>query len=294
MGYHLWKSRTTGYRRRGTRSAELRQIYELGLTTKALYEPLQCCRPDDSPDNVLNEMVRLSFDVVGAAEPGHPNPVGYITKSDLEGKSCRDAIRAFSYSELVADSTPIIDLFQTLGTNERLFVLVGTHVHGIVTRADLQKPPTRLVLFGLISLLELHLTFWIRREYPDDSWREVLKPARLEAAAKILELRRLRNEDLSEFNCLQFCDKRELAVRAQVIRDRLALKSKNSAEEFLKTAEGLRDRLAHSAADLVEGDSWHSIAELIKGVETSLAASDNAVDNLPLEEGAESVFATSF
>lgn len=42
---------------------------------------------------------------------------------------------------------------------------------GIVTFADLNKPPVRVYLFGLVSLLEVHLRFWIRTAYSDGSWK---------------------------------------------------------------------------------------------------------------------------
>ena len=44
---------------------------------------------------------------------------------------------------------------------EFIYVLKGGSIEGIVTRADINKPIVRIYLFGLISLCELHLNYWI-------------------------------------------------------------------------------------------------------------------------------------
>jgi hypothetical protein len=43
MGFQLWTSPVTGYRRAGTRLRELRHLFEDGITARAILEPLQCC-----------------------------------------------------------------------------------------------------------------------------------------------------------------------------------------------------------------------------------------------------------
>src|SRR6266404_1948569 len=255
MSYQLWVSPSTGYRRRGTRVAELRRLFEQGLTTTVLYEPLRCCHLDDPQDGVSEEMKRLGFDVVGVIEAKGKSPVGYVAGVDLERKTCREALRPFAQSDLVTDSTPLLDLLEVLASSERRFVLARNRVHGIVTRADLQKPPVRILLFGLISLLEMHLTFWAKAAYRGDHWTQGLKAERTKTAAAILKLRAQRNEQISLFDCIQFCDKRDLAIGNDMIREQMKLGSKKTAGKLLRAAERLRDRLAHSQADLAGPDS---------------------------------------
>ena len=280
MSYQLWISPITGYRRRGTRTAELRNVYEQGLTTRILYEPLRCCHLDDPAHEVRDEMARLDFDVVGALEKEQGGAVGYVTREDLTERGCREAMRPFAHADLVSDSTPLIDLLQALSSTERLFVLAGNRVRGIVTRADLQKPPMRVLLFGLISMLEMHLTFWVATEYPGEAWKQALSPKRVEAARALLEQRKQHNEEISEFDCIQFCDKRDLAIDKDVVRERMQLGSKNAAGKVLRAAEELRNGLAHSLGELATSESWPELASLVKSIEGFLTASDQAVEEM--------------
>lgn len=43
MGYELWTSPITGYRRKGTRFSELRAVIGAGVQARSIFEPLQCC-----------------------------------------------------------------------------------------------------------------------------------------------------------------------------------------------------------------------------------------------------------
>jgi hypothetical protein len=161
---------------------------------------------------------------------------------------------------------------------ERLFVLIANNIQGIVTRADLQKPPVRVLLFGFLSLFEMHLSHWIQRCYPNDTWRTRLNPSRLEGAHQLWEERKARNEEISEFECLQFCDKRELVLANREIRERLGLGSKTAAGKLLRRAERQRDKIAHSQMDLETGDSWSDIIQMIRSIEKAIHESDTAIE----------------
>ena len=78
----------------------------------------------------------------------------------------KDHLQTIRPDDLISDSTELADLFKVLGIRPSVFVLAGSAVTGIVTRADLNKPPLRIYLFGLISLLEMHLLYWVRSEFP--------------------------------------------------------------------------------------------------------------------------------
>ena len=167
---------------------------------------------------------------------------------------------------------------KALQTKQGVFVLVATDVKGIVTRADLNKPPVRVYLFGLVSLLEMHLGFWVRRTYDGDSWKERLGKKRLDAANALQAERQARNEEITLFDCLQFCDKRDLFLAGRDLRAKLDLGGKKHVDSLLKKAEDLRNRLAHSQQDLVQGTSWQSLIEVVEGLEALVHRSDDAVE----------------
>jgi hypothetical protein len=126
-----------------------------------------------------------------------------------------------------------------------------------------------LLLFGLVTLLEMNLLRLVRLYYPSDSWQKVLKSDRLEAAQKLWRESQERNEATDLLDYLQFCDKRELVLNQAELFDKLGLKSKRSGERFLKSAEHLRNRLAH-AQNLVSGSSWQELISLAEGLERLL------------------------
>lgn len=145
----------------------------------------------------------------------------------------------------------------------RLFVGDERGVSEIIAREDLQRAPVRLWLIGLATLIEMHLLRFVRAYYPAESWRQQLSPARLEAARRLLRQRQARHEAVDLADCLEFCDKRDLALRHPAIRARLGFPTRRAAERVLGRVELLRDRLAH-AQDLVAGTSWPDLIDLAR------------------------------
>jgi hypothetical protein len=223
-------------------------------------------------------LCQRDFDVAGVQFRREGPVIGFAAASDLQSGLVKEHLRPLTADLLISDSTPLPGVLAFLKKRERAFVLIGPQVRGIVTRADLSKPPVRVYMFGLLSLLEMHLAFWIRVEYGDGSWQTKLKKPRLDAAKKIHAERQARNEDVSLLDCLQFCDKRDLVVGNDDLRDQLNLKSRKEALSLLKRAEHLRNILAHSQQDIVQGTSWEKTIQLVECVEAVVLASDQRVE----------------
>jgi hypothetical protein len=133
-------------------------------------------------------------------------------------------------------------------------------VAGIVTRADMQKPPVRMWLFGIATLIELRYARMIEQFCPDGSWRQYLSAGRLKKAEDLLTERRRRHQDLTLLDCLQLSDKGQIVARDERIRSQTIFSSRGQAEEGVKMLEGLRNSLAH-AQDIVSCD-WDAIVRL--------------------------------
>lgn len=263
---NLWRSRRTGRKRRGTAVSELRSLFEDGITVAAICEQLYCvARSADSID-IARQLREFDFDVAGIA-PDDMSPVdGYLRREDLTYGTCGDNALTFHETDLISDSTPLIDVLSALRTTPHRFVLDGLRISSIVTRADLQKPPIRILIFGLITLLEMNLSHLIRALYPDDDWQQKLSNARLEAASTRMKQRKERNEELELIDCLQFCDKRDLLKKHEKARTILDFSSEENAVQRLKLIEWLRDRVAH-AQDLTSGSSWEEVIDTVADAE---------------------------
>jgi hypothetical protein len=278
MGYQLWTSPVTGVRRRGTRFAELRSLIAAAVNARAILEPLRCCPVEAPAGEMRRALETKGFDVAGVQEKRGGPVLGYVEAAQLIGDRVSDHVLPVSAGQLISDATALGDVLLALRERKWVFVVVGASGRGIITRADLNKPPVRIYLFGLISLLEMHLRYWVQVSYGENGWQTALKPERLEAASKLQEERRKRNDQISLLACIQFGDLRKLAVDQTTIRTTLKLASKSKANDLLEDAVELRDRLAHSQDDLVEGKTWEGLIDLTVAVENLVTTSDQAVE----------------
>jgi hypothetical protein len=277
MGYQLWTSTDKGYRRTGTHLKELRNLFESGITARAILEPLESCFLDDDAVEIAKILQGRDFDVAGVQEGPQGHVIGFVLRDSLKDGNVRNHFNKMTSEHLISDATPLASLLSIFKTRRHVFVLAGQHVTGIITRADLTKPAMRVYLFGLISLLDMHLTYWVKDSYPEDAWKGRLSSSRLKKSEQLLALRRSRAQQTDLVDCLQFCDKRDL-ILAHEVCTRLCLGEKNTAEKRLRDAEDLRDLLAHSQQDLTEGSSWAEVIEVIEWVEAVVHASDDLVE----------------
>ncbi|PAU95395.1 hypothetical protein CK503_04150 [Aliifodinibius salipaludis] len=279
MGYQLWTSPLTGYRRKGTRLSEIRNLFEEGITAKAILEPLKSCPMDADSQEMYKRLEKLDFDVAGVKENKESRVAGFIYKNDLKDSDLvGDAIIDLTPNFLIGSATPLAEIFEILKTKDFIFVLVGQQVQGIITRADLNKPPVRIYLFGLISLFEMHLTFWIHEEYKTEDWKKSLNKNRLKKAKHIQKLRKERNEEVGLLHCLQLCDKRDLVLQNDAVRKILNLDDLDTSKNNLEEIEQLRNSLAHSQVDIANGLEWDQVFKLVPFMENTISQSDLVVE----------------
>jgi hypothetical protein len=278
MGYELWASPVTGYRRRGTRLDDFRAGLGAKITVHEIFEPLLSCPAQAPASEMKDELTRRDFDAAGVkCDAGGP-VTGFVRRETLTTGLVEDHIEPISSDLLTNPSVGIAELLDRLSHCPYLFVTIDEAVSGVITVADLNKPLVRVYFFGLLSLLEIHMSFWVAQEYPNESWKQTLKAGRVEQAAKMHQERERRGQRLSLADCLQFADKRDLVVAHDGLRDRLSLQSKKAATKWLSDAEGLRNTLAHSQYDLVQGSSWPDLIALVQWVQAVIARSDASVD----------------
>ena len=279
MGYTLWVSPETGYRRKGTRFSALRTIFTDNITARNIYEPLLCC-PLHSNGYDAREALRIrDFDVAGVKKTESGEVVGYVQASSLGDEDLEKYVKKISSDLLISDSTPIADIFSILNELEFAFVISGKYISGIITKADINKPPVRIYLFGITSLFEMHLSAWVNHYYPDDSWASQVPENRMQEATKIFKLRKGKNQELSFMECLQLCDKRDLLAKSEQFRKDFEF-SRGNFDSFVKDLEKIRNELAHSNYSIIQNLEWSRLIEIISRAESFLIKSDNKVESL--------------
>lgn len=283
MGYELWTSPITGYRRHGTRLRDLNEALGQKIQANAIAEPLKSCPALALAEHIAPLLRDLDFDVAGVRASEKSPVLGYVRRTDLESGRVQDHIQVIDEQRIVEPTTALPELLDRLSGAPFIFVRSDNGITGILTLADLNKPIVRTYFFGLISLLEIHLGYWASAQYPNETWRDAISKERLAATISRQEERHRRGQQLSLFQCLDFGDKKTLTSKSKILRQLLALNSRNKAESFLGDAETLRNSLAHSQYDLVGGGSWHSLIALVQRIEATIALSDVAVEARAVE-----------
>lgn len=233
-------------------------MFENSISVNTISEKLVCCSPMDDALKVRKSMDTADFDVLGVNEKNQVS--GYVEKTNLGAGHCKEYQNIFHPSQLIANSTPLIDILPIMKENNWIFVLEKNHVTSIVTRADLQKAPVRMLLFGLTTLLEMNMQRLIESFYERDAWQQYIWCDRLDIARTLLAKRQRRNEAISLLDCIQFCDKVHLVVRSAELCRKLAILDKTTKQR-LGGIEDLRNRIAH-AQDIVTGSSWEEVIDL--------------------------------
>lgn len=245
----------------------LRSLYEQNITVNSISETMETCNLNDAAEMIQSMMGIKDYDVMGIEDNGIV--IGYVVRNELKEGLCQKYYRSFSPTDLVSESTPLIDTLFFFKETERIFILEGNRVTKVVTLADLQKPPIRMLLFGLISLLEMHLYRIINQYFPEDTWNVHLSTKRITLAEELFSSRKALNEAIQLSDCLQICDKRDIVLNESPLRELLGIESKSKGKHFFKNLERLRNNLAHSQ-NINTQNSWHEMFLLIEQTEKLL------------------------
>lgn len=186
-----------------------------------------------------------NFDVIGFKENG--NVIGYLHKEKYDPNiNIQENVLNFPIEDVIAENKTLIDTLKLMEKKERLFVMSSSGIDLLITKADLQKPPIRMLFFGLVTVLEYEMATQIREHHPNETWQELLTEGRLEKVRAIYNERLEKNLETDMIDCTQFADKRTIILADETIRTSLFYSSKNYAEKWLKKVEALRDDLAHA------------------------------------------------
>jgi len=282
MGYQLWISPVTGYRRKGTRFSSLKKIFIDNVTARSIFEPLLCCPADSIADHAKDALNTRKFDVAGVKETESGEVIGYVVTDDLVGGEVKKYLKHIDPNLLISDSTPIADIFAALTNRSFAFVLYGKHIIGIITKADINKPPVRIYLFGMISLFEMHLNSWINHFYPGNIWEQKISDNRIKRAQDLYKERKGNNQDRSLLECLQFCDKRDILKKSDDFIKEFDI-SEECFDSFVTRVEKIRNELAHSQNSIISNIEWSVFVETVSHLEDFLIRSDTKVEHIANE-----------
>ena len=244
--------------------ADMRTLFTRSVTARHLAEPLVSF--DSTSDATLTRsfMERRDFDAVGVRVDGTMS--GYVLREDLQDGTLDRFWHSFDETrDVILEHDTLTTVLERLVEQPIVYVRMMGQVSGIITKGDLQKAPVRMWLFGLVSLLEMHLLRIIRARFEGDGWTKKLSPKRVTDAQKLLEDRLRRNEAIDLADCLQLSDKATIVASLPELLSELGLGAKRPTQRLFREITDVRNQLAH-AHDIVSGN-WPRLAGLARDIE---------------------------
>jgi hypothetical protein len=252
---------------RDTQSSRLRRLFLEGFSAMDLAEPLVSFDAEADSRVVRQFMTEKNFDLVGIRQDGLV--AGYVRRDDLTSGRCLDHLRLFTpEDDLVPDTANLTEVVKSLAINRQCFVTILDRVGAIITLTDLEKPPMRMFLFGLITLTEMLMTEILRTRYHDGTWKDRLSAQRLEIARRLQEERSRRGQQVDLVDCLQYGDKGWILSYDEDFRMALGQQSRKEARRAVNEMETLRNNLAHSQEIIPSG--WQRIVIACSRLEHNL------------------------
>lgn len=214
------------------------------FTAETIAEPLASVSADEGEkaDYYFNEM---NYDVIGFREDREV--VGYIQNSKHVNLTQLDQeVIRFNVSDLITGNTALFDCLKLLKKRSYLFVINQSEVRSIITLADVEKPPVRMLFFGVLTFFESNLGDLIEETYPDNTWQQYLTEERNHLAETIYDYLVKENKEINLISSTQLCDKTDVFHNSDQLLNYYLPVSKTKASGFLKDVQDLRNDLAHA------------------------------------------------
>lgn len=189
--------------------------------------------------------------------------VGVLIRStDLGQGKVRDLMHPLSESLIVSADMPIADLIPQLKGQHFRMVLRGARIDGLVTQSDLLKLPVRMLLFGMLSHLELLLREFVHQRAPWPAWVELL------SARRRSQIR----SDLAQLRSARFePNPLELSSFGDVLE--VLTKCPKDGDDFTSGAsiKRLRDDVAHAKTYITSPDDVSNFVDCFENIERWIA-----------------------
>lgn len=245
---------------------DVHRVFMQGVLARDIAEPLASFEESTTAGHLLEYLRGRDLQAAALRRNGLAHHV--VERARLEAAAlaqdealagpCLAFARPPTPEELLPDTSTIDRVVVQLQGRDFVLLEVFGAPGGIICRRDLEDPPVRMWLFGLLTLIEMVMVERIEAWAPDEmAWRALLSPARLAKAEVLQEERRRRNLETPLLHCLPLSDKGQIVARAESLRVAMRLPSRKRTVAHFKKLERLRNNLAH-VQPIVQSD-WDVI-----------------------------------
>ncbi len=243
---------------RTSHQVRMRKLFTEGFTVLDIAEPLRSFDHERSAGVVKSFMSKNKLEVIGIRKCGEI--AGYVNRADLRSGRCGAGMNPFDEASVVDESASLAFVIECLARCDYCFAKMLGAIGAVVTRNDIEKPPVRMWLFGMITIVEIYLNNSIESRYPNLSWKKELSPGRLKKAQDLYWERKRRKEPALLMNCLQLNDKAHILLKDPEMRRDFGVGSKREGEATIKAFVKLRNHLAHS--EKIISHNWDAIVDM--------------------------------
>lgn len=261
---------------------DLRDLFWHRVNVEGIMEPLASVTPDTDAVQLKQDLAARDWDAIGVREPDG-SVLRFVDCGDLGTGDAATYAQPIMPAMLIPNSSSVLNLFKVLGTRDYAFVLTSDGVTGIVTRADLEKPPVRLLLFGYTQLFEARLQSLLADVTTDEVHGRL--PARMvDEAQRVWIKRREHNHSLALVDCLSLWGKTDL-VLADERRWRALGDDHGDLGRSMHDVVELRNKLSHGEDIAATREDWLWATRVVQAVEEMLRRADRSVLEVDSKRG---------
>ena len=236
------------------------RLFARAFRAADIAEPLRSFDAERPAAQVATVMRDQALAIAGVREGGTVS--GYLERDRLGDGACGAGARPLSRSQVLHAESSLAEVVHVLTLHDHCFVTALGEVVGVISRIDMLKPPVRMWLFGLVTLVEIQINDGVRARWPGETWRAEISAARLAKAEALRDERLRRNQPCDLLDCLQISDKAQILLGDPQQLAAFGFETTGSAKRVVKELESLRNHLAHGQ-DIVSHD-WPQIARLAR------------------------------
>jgi hypothetical protein len=244
-------------------SERLRDFFVTAFRAIEITEPLPSFDSGSDAGIFRQCMEQMGCPVAGVRRAGLV--AGYVLTEDVQHGVTNVTERFFSPDDVVSGDSPLKDIIANLTKKSLLFVTTLEQITGFIVPSCIQKPPGRMWLFGIVTLIEQRLTAAVTALFPNNKWHSLVSHGRMAKAQQLYEERLRRKQSCRLIDCLQLSDKADIIGHDARILDCLQFGSRREFIKMFKQFESLRNNLAHGQ-DIVTND-WLAIVMLASEIE---------------------------
>lgn len=202
----------------------------------------------EKASNVLEEMEAHNFDVAAVTENG--NVQWFVQRKALKAQNSsillKEVAESIMVKYVISEQTKIEELLDLLTKQDFFFVIGKKEVTGLITYADLNRRPVKLLFYLLISELEARLIEMIKHRFPQitDSFKH-LRPAQKMEIEGYLKGSRRGDSEISVEQYFSTSHVVTIVVEDSTLREQLGYSSKKQARKNLDPIVSLRNKIMH-------------------------------------------------